>query len=177
MILVGEVEVKDADAQKLIAAFDRVESLEAIPGYPNPRKVLHAKHTHLKRSSDVHQDYYTEGIYDKQMVTGNNAFVFLNDNPSAQFHHGKSLPIPAKEGTLLIFPGAEWHWTEVAAGDLHLFGPMDTDYLLTVGFTDAPSDAPSEVPSETPSNQPTEPPTEKCGCKLFDFSCHADCKK
>ena len=164
MIFQGDIVVEKQHVVKLLDVFAlSAGPQQRLPFFvPRPQAFpstqLHALHTYLKTSSKFHQDYYGEGPHKGELATRNLAFVFLNDNEHATFIHGNSDPIPAKEGTLLIFKGDVWHSTSLLGGDVHLLGPFDTEELLQT-FTSGTA-APMTPAPATPAPATPEPATQ-----------------
>lgn len=87
----------------------------------------------IETTTHEHQDrHWGSG----DIVQDSVAFVFLNTNPDAQFVHGDGHSVPVKAGTMVQFPGAVSHYTQVNSGNVQLVGPFHVNTLTPVGTFD-----------------------------------------
>jgi hypothetical protein len=79
--------------------------------------------TFITGTTNRHQDYYDPEIIGGEPVSDEVAFIFLNDNPDAEFVHGE-IKVPVVAGSLVTFMGNVKHNTVVRSGNVRLAGPF-----------------------------------------------------
>jgi hypothetical protein len=86
----------------------------------------------INGTTNRHQDYYDPEIIGGEPVSDEVAFIFLNDNPDAEFVHGE-IKVPVVAGSLVTFMGNVEHNTVVRSGSVRLAGPFQLSSLAFVG--------------------------------------------